>query len=166
MIALLGKDINLGFFFTRNNQSLTGQNVTVRVVNQAGGNELLAEIACPETSEPGIYNFVWELLNPTPPPLTIVNVIVFFKTRSKTFSKNLSFVQSSEDIAIITAERINRQSDAIMEIEDDKIKMVVDNDDIVIMKVDNDDIIIIEVEDDTIIINVDNDDIIIIEVED
>ncbi len=104
MIAILEKDVNLGFFFSRNNLPLIGQTVTVRVINQTDGSELLPSTPCPETGEPGYYNFIWTDSNPNPPPVITTQMLVFFDSRSQVFSRSLDLIEKANVISDISAE--------------------------------------------------------------
>lgn len=96
MNIFIGKDINLGLFFARNNRPLTGQTITVKVIDQNGGAQILADTTVVETSEPGVYNFLWQTVNPTPPPNTETDLIALFKSRFKTFTQSISLIKKSE----------------------------------------------------------------------
>lgn len=59
MDFIIGEIIPLTLRVVKNNKPETGLTMTVRVVDQEDGAEVLTSIAIPETSEPGVYTFLW-----------------------------------------------------------------------------------------------------------
>lgn len=55
----IGEIIPLTLRVVKNNKPDTGLTMTVRVVDQEDGAEVLVSISVPETSESGVYTFLW-----------------------------------------------------------------------------------------------------------
>lgn len=60
MIAINGSSVILSALLLRNGIPLTGQDVTVSVVQNVDGLEVLAPVALVETVTPGLYSYSWE----------------------------------------------------------------------------------------------------------
>lgn len=85
LLAFTDAPIQLGTVLFKNRKPLGGQTVSVRVIDQKDGAELLPATVVPETAETGIYNFEWNRVNPNPPPINITDLQALFTVRNEVF---------------------------------------------------------------------------------
>ncbi len=81
----IGQDIPLTTRLLKNNKPDTEQTVTVRVVDQKTGVEVLPSTSAPETIEPGVYTFLW-----TTPPQQERELLAIFDFGPRTVSEFFS----------------------------------------------------------------------------
>lgn len=88
MIAENGKPIPLGVSLSKNGIPLSGETITVRVIDPKDGAEKLAVTNLTETSEPGVYFFNW-----TTPPIDIPTLLAKYVTKSIEFEEIITVVR-------------------------------------------------------------------------
>lgn len=114
------EDIPLTVRLLKNDKALTGQTVTVRVVDDdAIATERLAETSTPETAEPGVYTFLW-----TTAPSLELNLIAIFefgnagnKKTTSEFIKIRKATTSQDGGSILNVVEIEVVQDPIVSIE-------------------------------------------------
>ena len=101
--VFLDDPINLGATLFKNRQPLTGQTVSVRVIDQNGGAELLPTTNVPVTTEPNVHNFVWNRLNPNPPPIKTSDLVAFFTVKNEIFPELIQLRPKTKDAVDLVA---------------------------------------------------------------
>ena len=104
MTVFVNEPIQLGLSLLRNRQPLSGETITVRVINQKTGAELLPLVVVPETAEPGVYNFEWNALNANPPPINVIDMQAHFLIRDETYVRCIELRTKTQNSSDLTAE--------------------------------------------------------------
>lgn len=90
MIALLGRDMDLAIYLTRNGQPLVGKNVFVSAVDVNSGATVLAEEQTTEVS-PALYRYVWPTIDQ---PSTESTLLAKFRLGLSYFSEEIQVFES------------------------------------------------------------------------
>jgi len=78
MVVGIGQQIVLSIKVLKNGRPLTGKTTVVRVARSDDGSTLLATTSAPETTEPGLYSFLW-----TSPPAEETTLVAIFTVDGK-----------------------------------------------------------------------------------
>ncbi len=96
MSIIIGDPIELSFRISIDGIPASGRSIEVRVVKTADGTELLGTTAVSETSESGLYTYIW-----TSPPTERIQLMVIYKdvATGKSF---VEFLQIEERRQMVT----------------------------------------------------------------
>lgn len=138
-----GESIPLTIFLLKNDKPLSGENVTVRVIDEVTQFEYLETTIDPETSEPGEYCFLWT----TAPELELNLLVIFTIGTGGNAKTSTEFIQIRE--AIDDSDLI--ECNVTIEVSQDIVSVAVVENETVNVNVNPDQVVEIEVAPDQII---------------
>lgn len=152
MTFFIDEVIPLTLRLTKNGRPISGATVTVRVVNQRDGLEILTSTPVLETIETGVYTFEWGTA-----PGEEIDLLVIFIAQNRDFFEFIKIrrKESVEEIQQVSVEVFQDQVVDVSVVQNDVVNIEVTPDPVVSILVDKDEPVFIDVIQQTVDIIVD-----------